>query len=154
MSLAQKHGQVLELPRPYCAVEKSMIGRIAGNRRAAVMIVKACYGVKLTVPSWIVVDLPSVWIADRVTVCRVGEHVAGVVGDDIEDHVDAVLMSEIDKVAEVLACAEVRIDVEKVLDTVTVVARGLECNLAEDRAYPQGSDAETFKISELALESF
>src|SRR5215475_16053127 len=130
------------------------MGRIARNRGSTVAIVKAVYGVRLTVPSWIVVDLPGVWIADRVTVCRVGEHIAGVVGDDIEDHVDAVLMSEVDKVAEVLARTEVRIDIEKILDAVTVVARCLECDLAEDRAYPQSRDAETFKISELALESF
>jgi hypothetical protein len=75
-------------------------------------------------------------------------------GDDIEDHVNAVLMGEIDKVAEVLARAEVRIDVEKVLDTVAMVARGLEGNLAEDRTYPQSRDAEAFQISELALEPF
>src|SRR5262245_66090626 len=96
-------------------------------------------------------DLPGVWIPDRVTVCRVGEHVAGVVGDDIEDHVNAVLMGEIDKVAEVLARAEVRIDVEKVLDAVAVVGRRLECDLAKDRAHPERSDAETLDIPELAL---
>src|SRR5215470_9110851 len=109
------------------------MGRIARNRGSTVAIVKAVYGVRLTVPSWIVVDLPGVWIPDRVTVCRVGEHVAGVVGDDIEDHINVVLMGEIDKVAKILPRAEVRIDIEKVLDAVAVVARRLECNLAEDR---------------------
>src|SRR5262245_14362640 len=130
------------------------MGRIARNRGSTVAIVKAVYGVRLTVPSWIVVDLPGVWIAHRVAVCRVGEHVAGVVGDDIEDHVNAVLMGEVDKGAEVLARTEVRIDVEKILDPVSVVARWLECDLAEDRAYPQRRDAKAFEIAELARESF
>jgi hypothetical protein len=46
------------------------------------------------------------------------------------------LVGEIDEVAEVLPRPEVRIDIEEVLDTVAMVARRLECNLAEDRNSP------------------
>jgi len=56
-----------------------------------------------------------------------------------------------DEIAELLARAEVRIDVEKVLNPVAVVAR-LERDLPEDRADPQGGDAEPPEVSELAPE--
>ena len=61
---------------------------------------------------------------DRVAVRGVGEDVAGVVGDDVEDDVDALLVGGLDEVAELLARSEVRVDVEEVLDAVAVVAVG------------------------------
>ena len=76
-----------------------------------VAVVKALYGVRVAVPARIVVVLPGVWIPNRVPVRGVIEYIAGVVGDDIEDHVDAVLVGEINEVAEVLPRPEVWIDV-------------------------------------------
>src|SRR5205807_609361 len=67
-------------------------------------------------------------------------------------HVDAVLVGGVDEIAEVLPRPEVPIDVEEVLDTVAMIACGLERDLAEDRAHPEGSDAKTFQVSELALQ--
>ena len=61
--------------------------------------------------------------------------------------------ASVDEVAEVLARSEVWVDVEEVLDAVTVVARRLECDLAKDRAHPERGDAETLEIAELALQS-
>ena len=71
------------------------------------------------------------------------------VGDDVEDDVDALLVGGPDEVAELLARAEVRVDVEEVLDAVAVVAR-LERDLAERRADPQRGDAEPPEVAELA----
>ena len=158
MSLAEKHAKVLELPRPHCAVgpggfEPSGIGRIAGDRRATVAVVETVHGVRLAVPARIVVRLSGAGILDRVTVRGVSEHVAGVVRDDVEDHIDALLVGGVDEVAEVLARPEMWVDVEEVLDAVTVVARRLECDLAKDRAHPERGDAETLEIPELALQS-
>ena len=34
-----------------------------------------------------------------------------------------------------------------------MVTCGLECDLAEDRAHPEGCHAETFQVSELAFQS-
>src|SRR4029453_2167953 len=116
-------------------------------------VVKTLHGVRLAVPARIVVRLSGARIADRVTVRCVSEHVAGVVRNDVEDHIDAVLVGRVDEVAEVLPRPEMRIDVEEVLDTVTVVARRLECDLAKDWAHPERGDAETLEIPELALHS-
>ena len=85
----------------------------------------------------------------RVAVRVVGEDVAGVVGDDVEDDVDALLVGGLDEVAELLARAEVGVHVEEVLDAVAVVAR-LEGDLSEDRADPQRGDAEPPEVAELA----
>ena len=87
----------------------------------------------------------------RVAIRIVGEDVAGVVGDDVEDDVDPLLVGGLDEVAELLACPEMRIHVEEVLDAVAVVAR-LEGDLPEDRADPQGGDAEPTQVAELALQ--
>ena len=90
----------------------------------------------------------------RVAIWGVAEDVTGMVGNDVEDDANPLLVGGLNKVAKLRACPKMRVNVEKILDAVAVVARGLECNLAEDRAYPQGSDAEAFQISELTLEPF
>src|SRR5262249_26876040 len=81
----------------------------------------------------------------------VAEDVAGVVGNDIENDVDPLLVGGLHKVSELLARPEMRIDVEKVLDAVAVVAR-LESNLAEDRADPESGDAEPSQVAELTFQ--
>ena len=87
----------------------------------------------------------------RVAIRIVGEDVAGVVGDDVENDVNPLLVGGLDEVAELLACPEMRVHVEEVLDAVAVVAR-LEGDLPEDRADPQGGDSEPTEVSELALQ--
>ena len=71
----------------------------------------------------------------RVAIRIVGENVAGVVGDNIENDVNPLLVGGLDEVAKLRPCPEMRIYVEKVLDAVAVIAR-LEGNLSEDRADP------------------
>jgi hypothetical protein len=66
----------------------------------------------------------------RVAVRGVAEDVAGVVGNDVKNDVDPLLVGGLDEVAELLARTEMRIDVEEVLDAVAVIAR-LEGDLPE-----------------------
>src|SRR5262245_44641375 len=72
-------------------------------------------------------------------------------GDDVEDDVNPLVVRGLDKVAELLARPEMRIYVEEVLDAVAVVTR-LEGDLFEDRADPQGRDAEPPEVTEFALQ--
>src|SRR5262249_30493640 len=81
----------------------------------------------------------------------VAEDVAGVVGNDVENDVDPLLVGGLHKVAELLARPEMRIDVEEVLDAVAVVAR-LEWDLPEDRADPESGDAEPSQVAELTFQ--
>ena len=85
----------------------------------------------------------------RVAVRVVGEDVTRVVGDDVEDDVDALLVGGLDEVTELLARPEMGVHVKKVLDAVAVVAR-LEGDLAKGRADPQCGDAEPPQVAELA----
>jgi hypothetical protein len=59
----------------------------------------------------------------HVTIRSVGKDIAGMVGDDVEDDVDPLLVGGLDEVAELLPCPEMRIDIEEVLNAVAVVAR-------------------------------
>ena len=82
----------------------------------------------------------------------IGEDIAGVVGNDVENDVDSLLVCGLNKVAKLFSCPEVRIHVEKVLNSVTVIAR-LERHLSENRADPKGSDAETPQVAEFAFQA-
>src|SRR5262245_11394957 len=156
VSLAEKHAQILKFARPEDAVgpdalELSGVGRLRYDRWVPVAVVEALHGVRLAVPTRIVPGLPRSRIAHRVTVRVVGKHVPGVVGDDIQYHIDPVIVGGLHEVTELLARSEMAVDVEEVLDAVTVIACRIERDLAEDRAYPESSDAEAFEIPELAL---
>ena len=130
VSLAEEHARSWNsrghtAPSGQAVSKGAESGASTGNRGVTVAVVEALDGVRLAVPARIVVASPRCLDpANRVPVRGVSEDVAGVVGDDVEDHVDAVLVGEIDEVAEVLARPEVWIDVEEVLDAVAVVARG------------------------------
>src|SRR5262249_1462694 len=89
----------------------------------------------------------------RVAVRGVSKDIAGVMGDDVQNDVDSMLVRSRDEVAELLARPEMRIDVEEVLDAVAVVAR-LERHLPEYRADPQGGDAQPPEVPELAPQPF
>ena len=119
------------------------------QRRPPVAVVEARDGVGPAVPARVVVPPSRGRVVRRVAVGVIGEDVAGVVGNDVEDDVDALLVGGLDEVAELLARAEVRVHVEEVLDAVAVVAR-LECDLAERRADPQRGDAQPAEVAELA----
>ena len=82
----------------------------------------------------------------------ISEDIAGVVGNDVENDVDSLLVCGLNKVAKLFSCPEVRIHVEKVLNSVTVIAR-LERHLSENRADPKGSDAEAPQVAEFAFQA-
>src|SRR5262249_29872559 len=90
-------------------------------------------------------------VVRRVAIRGVGEDVAGVMGDDVEYDVDPLLVGGRDKLAELRAGPEMRIDVKEVLNAVAVVAR-LECDLPKDPADPQGGDPQRSEITKFALQ--
>ncbi len=154
--LRRNRSGLLELAGPNGAVrpgrlQSARIGRVERQRRPAVAVVEALDGVGLAVPARVVVPPARSRVVRRVAIRVVGEDVAGVVGDDVEDDVDPLLVGGLDEVAELLARPEMRIHVEEVLDAVAVVAR-LERDLPEERADPQGGDAEPPQVAELALQ--
>src|SRR5262249_9801203 len=130
--------------RPGC-FQPGGIGHVKWQCRPAIAVVETLDGVSLAIPARVVVPLARSRVACRVAVRGVGEDAAGVVGDDVEDDVDALLMGGLDKVAELRPCPEMRIHVKEVLDPVAMVAR-LERDLPEDRADPQGGDAESPEV--------
>ena len=155
--LAKKHGWLLKLAGPNGAVRPgrlhpARIGRIERQGRTTIAVVEALDVVGLAVPARVVVPPARSRVVRHVAVRGVGKHVAGVVGDDVEDDVDSLLVGGLDKVAEFLSCSKMRIHVEEILDTVAVVGR-LERDLPEGRADPQGSDAEPAEVAEFALQS-
>lgn len=82
----------------------------------------------------------------------VAKHIAGMIQDDVEDDTDAQSVRGLDEPAKVPAAPEVRVDLEKVLNAVSVV-RLVGPDLLEDRADPDRRDAEPPQITELGLQS-
>jgi hypothetical protein len=69
-----------------------------------------------------------------------------VVGNDVEDDVDPLFVGGLNEVAEFLPRAEVRIYVEEILNSVTMLA-WFECDLPEDWTDPQGGYAQPAKVA-------
>src|SRR5262249_41301346 len=117
----------------------------------AIAIAKSFHLIRLPVPFWIGYPFvfPDAHLVSRVPVA---EHVRGVVEDDIEDAVDTLLVRGVDEVAQVLACAEVRVDVEEVLNSVSVVCR-FKRRLFENGADPDRSPPQPAQVSQLGLEA-
>ena len=104
-------------------------------------VIECVYGIRPPVPASVVVLLPSFWILGRVSICSVRKDVSGVVGDNVKNHVDPMLVSSFDEIAKFFPRPEMRIDIEKILDTVAVVCR-LECDLTKDGAHPERGHAQ------------
>src|SRR5262249_20028409 len=117
----------LQLPGPDRSVgpsriESRRVWRIERERGLAGTITKSFDLVRLPIPPRI--GHPLVFPdADPVSRVLVTEHIRGVVEDYIEDAVDTLLVCRIDQVAQIFACAEMRVDVEKVLNAIAVVSR-------------------------------
>src|SRR5262249_48560129 len=124
------------------------VGGVKGQGRPALPVMEALDGVGFAVPAWVIVPLAGCRIVRRVTIRGVAEDVAGMVGNDVEDNVDPLLMGGLNEIPELSPRSEMRIDVEEVLDAVAVVAR-LEGALPKDGADPQGGDAQPPEITEL-----
>ncbi len=73
------------------------------------------------------------------------------VQDDIENHVYAVGVRRLHQRAQILAAAEVRIDLQEILHSVAVIRR-LEGHLLEDGPDPDRGHPQAAEISELARE--
>ena len=83
----------------------------------------------------------------------IAEYVAAVIEDDVQDDADAVRMSGIHQVDEILAGAEVRVDIEEILDAVAMVGVGVRGHLLEHRADPDGRHTEALEVADLVLQS-
>ena len=85
----------------------------------------------------------------------VADHVGGVVGDDVEEHLEAALMSQPDQLLELVVGAEVRVDLGEVGDPVAVVAGrdvvagALHGPVLEDRGEPDRGRAEALDVVQL-----
>ena len=145
--------RALELSGPDRAIRPGA-GHPAGvgwgerQRWSAVAVIEPGDRVRLAVPARIVEPASRAGIARRVAVRGVGENISGMVSDDIEDHVDPLLVSRPDQIPERRPRAEVRVHVEEILDPVPVIGR-LEGELSKDRADPQGGDAQPAEVAEV-----
>lgn len=100
-------------------------------------------------------ELVSVWKRSesrRDVAIRIHPIKSGVIEDDIQDDADVFAVGCSDKIDQLFPCAEVRIDIEEVLNAVSM--KGVEVStLLEDRTQPDGRDAELFEIVELRLDA-
>src|SRR5262249_22753216 len=152
--LAQEQVGPLELAGPDSAVRPGLrqavaLGGEKWQRRLTVAVVEALDGVGPAVPARIVVPAPRSRVVGHVAVRVITEDIPRMMSDDVENDVDALLVGGLDEVAELFPRAEVGVHVEEILDAIAVVAR-LEGDLAEWRANPQGGDAKTPQVAELA----
>ena len=77
---------------------------------------------------------------------------AGMIEDDVEDDADAFLMRGVHQFDEIAPRAEPRIDIEEMLDAVTVERVQVPA-LLEDGAEPDGGNAQVLNVLELGLHS-
>jgi hypothetical protein len=83
-----------------------------------------------------------------VTIGVVEKHLASVVNDDVEHNANTVSVRSSNQVLEIGSSAEVRINLEEVLDAVSMKGV-IDRNLLEDGAEPDGSNAEPLEIADL-----
>jgi hypothetical protein len=98
-------------------------------------------------PGALVVE-PGPRLERRILAGDVVPVVPGVIEDHVEDDAEARGMRGVDHVDEILAAAEVRVDLEEILDGVAVV-RVQVPPLLEHRTDPQRGDAERLQIADL-----
>ena len=70
------------------------------------------------------------------------EHVARMIDDDVQDHVDAAGVGFVDEILQVLFVAEARVDLQQVLETVAVICGVLPDRILEHRGDPDGAGAQ------------
>ena len=76
------------------------------------------------------------------------EHVARVIDDDVQDHVDAAGVGFVDEILQVLFAAEARVDLQQVLETVAVICGVLPDRVLEHRGDPDRAGAQRFYVSQ------
>src|SRR5262245_1604801 len=97
VALGARHAEILELARPGDTIgpgrgETRGIGRRRRDRRLTVAVVEPPHGVWLAVPARIVPGPARGEIVYRVAVRVVGKHGPRMVGDDVQDHIDALIV--------------------------------------------------------------
>jgi hypothetical protein len=115
-------------------VERRGVGRIKREYWPALAVAESFDSVRLSVPPWIR-QLSVLSDTHLISHVPVAEHVSGVIENNVEDAVDPQLVRRVDQVAQVFARAEMRVDVEEVLNAISVIGR-LERYLLEDGADP------------------
>src|SRR5436309_5593 len=115
MSLPEKDARLLKLPGPDGAVgpdrfQSGVLGRLERQGRPTLRVVETLNGIGFVVPARVVVHTPGRRVGGRIAIRRVGENIAGVMSDDVEDDVESLFVGCLDKVAELLAGPEVRIN--------------------------------------------
>ena len=112
--------------------------------RDTVRIVETSHRVWLPVPARIHAPIGSA-IAAR----SVAKHIASVIEDDVENHINTSSMGRFHHLHQVCTRAEMGIDLEEIVNPVAVVGI-VEGHLLEDGTDPYGSDPETLEIADFA----
>src|SRR5208282_1297960 len=151
VSTAAELGNVLEFTRPDGAIRPRILepGSIVGVPSygwLTVTIIEPTHGVTIPIPARIVVALAGVGIVGQITIGVVSKDISRVVGDDVENDVDSMIVGSLHEITQFLACPKMRVDIKKVLDTVAVIA-GFERDLAKDRTNPQRSYAKALQVT-------
>src|SRR5262249_33104719 len=108
LELARPDGVAIGLPGPFRKSRER-------KRWLAAGAVEAAHPIGPVVPARVEKQV-AVTVWRQVAVRIVGEDVARMVENDVEHDADAVVVCDAHHVAQVLAAAEVRIDIEEVLD--------------------------------------
>src|SRR6266516_937087 len=93
-----------------------------------------------------------------VQIADISEAIAGVVQDDIEDDVQAGLMSSINQITKFIVgpfgvIGKPRLGAKKIVDAVAVVSALLRLEILKHRTEPDGAGAQTFYIGELSRDA-
>src|SRR6266446_391625 len=124
------------------------INELKRQARYAIRIVEPSYGVRTSVPTWI---RPP--IGRYIAVGSVAKHIASVIQDDIENHIDLMPMGRFHHLHEVRTGAKMRVDIEEIVNPVAVVGV-VEGNLLKDRTDPYRRHPQTLEIPDLAGQPF
>ena len=140
MPFAGEDRGVLEFDRPDRVVgpgESRRVRRVGagkGQPGIAVRVIESAHVVAVAVPSRIE-KLPAAAVARQVAIRIVGKHVAGVVQDDVENDPHPVRVRRVHQRPEIVGRAEAGIDLEVILDAVSVIGL-LKGHLLQNGAQP------------------
>ena len=112
--------------------------------RYTVGIVETSHRVWMPVPARI-----HAAIGSSIAVGIVAKHIASVIHNDIKNHIDAGSMGRFHHLHQVGPRAEMRVDLEEIVNPVAVVGI-VEGHLLEDGTDPYGGHPETLEIADFA----
>src|SRR5262245_27987263 len=112
--------------------------------RYAVRIMETSHRVWTPVPARL--HAPS---GSSIAVGIVAKHITSVIQDDVENDIDAGSMGRFHHLYQVCTRAEMRVDLEEIVNPIAVVGI-VKGNLLEDGTDPYGGHPETLKIADFA----